>query len=97
LWDGAQLLHEEGKGELMVSACVIATEPNARMAGIHNRMPVILPRTSWDLWLDPGAQVREVQLLLVPHPAERMAARPVGWAVGNGANDGPEPILPVYS
>ncbi len=82
-------------GEVMVSACIITTEPNELMAGIHNRMPVILPRGSWDLWLDPAAQVKVVQALLVPYPAELMAAHPVSAAVGNVRNDGPELIEPV--
>lgn len=81
--------------EVMVSACIITTEPNRLMAGIHNRMPVILPREAWPLWLDPGAQTRELSPLLVPYPAERMAAHPVSSAVGNVKNDGPELILPV--
>jgi len=54
-------------GEVMVSACIITTEPNELMAEIHNRMPVILPKEAWGLWLDPAAQVREVQPLLVPY------------------------------
>ena len=80
-------------GEVMVSACIITTEPNQLMVGIHNRMPVILPEEAWGLWLDPAAQVREVQPLLVPFPAEQMLAHPVGKAVGNIRNDGPELIL----
>lgn len=82
-------------GEVMVSACIITTEPNELMAGIHNRMPVILPKETWNLWLDPAAQVREVQPLLVPLPADCMAAHPVGKAVGNTRNDGPDLILPL--
>ena len=82
-------------GEVMVSACIITTVPNDLMAKIHNRMPVILPRDAWDLWLDPAAQVREIQPLLVPCPAELMAAYPVSSAVGNTRNDGPELILPL--
>ena len=82
-------------GEQMVSACIITTEPNALMAGIHNRMPVILPRTAWDLWLDPASQTREVQPLLVPYLEGLMAAHPVSQAVGNVRNDSPDLILPV--
>lgn len=82
-------------GEVMVSACIITTEPNELMAGIHNRMPVILPRKSWDLWLDPAAQTREVKPLLVPCPSELMAAHPVSLAVGNVRNNDPELILPI--
>ena len=82
-------------GEVMVGACIITTEPNELMAEIHNRMPVILPKDAWGLWLDPAVQVREVQPLLVPYPSELMAAHPVGSAVGNTRNDGPELILSV--
>jgi len=82
-------------GEIMVSACIITTEPNELIAGIHNRMPVILPKESWGLWMDPSAQTREVQPLLVPYPADLIAAYPVSSAVGNVRNDGPELILPV--
>jgi putative SOS response-associated peptidase YedK len=79
----------------MVSACIVTTEPNELMAGIHNRMPVILPKESWGLWLDPASQIREVQPLLIPYPANLMAAYPVSPAVGNARNDGPELIVPV--
>ena len=82
-------------GEVMVSTCIITTEPNELMAGIHNRMPVILPKEAWGLWLDPAAQIREVKPLLVPYPSELMAAHLVGKAVGSTRNDGPELILPV--
>ena len=82
-------------GEQMISACIITTDPNELMADIHNRMPVILPKETWDLWLDPASQVREVQPLLVSLPSDRMLAHPVSPAVGNVRNDGPELILPV--
>lgn len=84
-------------GEVLVSACIITTEPNALMAGIHNRMPVILPKDSWGLWLDPASEIGAVQPLLIPYPDELMAAHPVGSAVGNVRNQGPELILPVAS
>jgi putative SOS response-associated peptidase YedK len=82
-------------GETMVSACIITTEPNDLMAGIHNRMPVILPKDVWGLWLDSAAQVKEVQPLLVPYPSKLMEAYPIGKAVGNTRIDGPELIVPV--
>lgn len=82
-------------GEVMVSACILTTTPNELMAGIHDRMPVILPPATWDLWLDPAAQPRELRGLLAPCPAERLTAHPVGSAVGNIRNDSPELILPL--
>lgn len=45
--------------------------------------------------MDPSAQTREVQPLLVPYPADLMTAYPVSSAVGYVRNDGPELILPV--
>jgi putative SOS response-associated peptidase YedK len=87
-WQGPQ-------GEVMVSACIITTEPNELMGGIHNRMPVILPKDSWALWLDSAAHTKEIQPLLVPCSAELMAAHPVSVAVGNVRNDGPGLILPM--
>ena len=36
------------------SAAVITTEANRMMSSIHDRMPVLLPRETWDDWLDPG-------------------------------------------
>lgn len=82
----------EWDGEVLLSACVITTEPNALMAPIHNRMPVILPEAAHDLWLSPGARQDALQALLVPYPAGLMSARPVGPAVGNIRNDGRELI-----
>ena len=82
-------------GEVMVSACIITTTPNELMAGIHDRMPVILPPSAWPDWLDPAAQTRELQPLLVPCPAGLMDAHPVCTAVGNPRNDGPELIRPL--
>ena len=82
-------------GEVMISACIITTDPNALMAPIHTRMPVILPREAWPLWLDPAAQTRELRPLLAPYPAEQMAAHPVNAAVNDVWNDGPELILPI--
>ena len=82
-------------GEVMVSACIITTRPNELMAGIHERMPVILPKPTWGAWLDPAAQTRDLQPLLVPCASDLMSAHPVGNAVGNVRNEGPELMLPL--
>ena len=39
------------------------------MAPIHDRMPVILPRSKWAEWLDPANQdLESLATLLVPAP-----------------------------
>ena len=35
------------------SATIITTAANATMSAIHDRMPVVVPRSRWDEWLDP--------------------------------------------
>ncbi len=43
-------------GQLVETCVIITTTPNALLADIHDRMPVILPDDVYDLWLDPGFQ-----------------------------------------
>ena len=58
---------------LDVESCtIIVTEPNALMATIHNRMPVILAPEDWDAWL--AAPQMD---LLRPAPDADLIAYPV--------------------
>jgi putative SOS response-associated peptidase YedK len=89
-------LWEEWRGpdrdgdERLRSASIITTAPNDLMATIHDRMPVILPPTAWDAWLDPDdADVDALGKLLVPAPSDLLVLRPVSTAVNNVRNDGP--------
>ena len=85
------------------TCCVITTTANATMAPIHDRMPVIIERDSWDAWLDvprdghPGTDMAEVVSLMVPAPPDVIAAVPVGTAVNSVRNNGPAMIETVES
>lgn len=84
------------QGDEVLSCAIITTEPNEFMAKIHNRMPAILPRSTYEQWLDPAEQKPErLQSLLAPYPAEEMAAYAVSRVVNNPQNDTPECIEPV--
>ena len=73
------------------SCTIVTTSGNELMKPIHDRMPVILPRDRWDLWLDGTMQDKEVlQELLVPYAADEMQERAVSSSVGNVKNKGPE-------
>ena len=73
------------------SATIITTTPNEVMATIHDRMPVILPPTSWDEWLDPAQRDLEaVGRLLVAAPGSLTVMHPVSSAVNDVRNDGPQ-------
>ena len=78
------------------SCAIITTRANDSIASIHTRMPVILERDKWDLWLD--REVREpeaVQDLLIPFPANRIAWHPVSTRVNSVRNNAPDNILPL--
>lgn len=78
-------------GPRLESCALLTTTPNELMEPIHDRMPVILPRDAWDLWLDPGvAEVERLEELLVPAPASAMEAFPVSTHVNNPRNDDPK-------
>lgn len=71
-------------------ACsLITTEPNRIMDGIHDRMPLILAPESYATWL-AGEEDQPATLA-----AAHMGVHPVGMAVNQAANDGPQLIAPV--
>lgn len=92
LWD----TWKQEDGERLKTCTIITTEPNALMADIHNRMPVILPPTAYELWLDPDTTEPDVlNGLLAPYPADDMVAHPVSNKVNTPKNDTPDCIEPV--
>ena len=79
----------------ILSCTIITTEPNALLAPIHNRMPVILPPDAYARWLDPAEQKpAALNDLLKPYPADLMAAYPVSRLVNSPTNDTPACIVP---
>jgi putative SOS response-associated peptidase YedK len=83
-------------GSQILSCTILTTEPNALMKTIHNRMPVILPRETYDLWLEPGEVESKTLLgLLQPYPEAQMSAFPVSRGVNDPRNDSPECVLPL--
>ena len=74
---------------------LITTTPNALMAPIHDRMPVIVPRDRWDAWLRRDTPLDEAEAMLDRYPAEAMTAWKVSRAVNTPRNDGPELLAPV--
>ena len=57
-------------GGYEVTTCTIITcQPNAVMAPIHNRMPVIMLPEDEDAWLDPDMiEVEQITSYLRPYP-----------------------------
>jgi putative SOS response-associated peptidase YedK len=75
---------------------IITTTPNDLLQQIHNRMPVILAREAYKLWLDPGKQPPDqLDPWLQPYPASEMTAYPVSTLVNNPRHDSPDCIVPA--
>ena len=80
---------DEATGEIVPAVAILTTEPNGLVSEIHNRMPVVLSRSSWGRWLDPDAGAGDVADLLAPCPDGLLCARPVSTLVNDVANEGP--------
>lgn len=68
---------------------IITTRANEPMSELHDRMPVLLPRSAWDEWLDPEDHDTEaLGRLLVPAPAELITFHAVSTEVNSARNRG---------
>jgi putative SOS response-associated peptidase YedK len=84
-------------GKELVSCAIITTEPNALLAPIHNRMPVILPRNDEQAWLNPDTiEPEQLHHFLQPYPAEEMEAYQVARIVNSPATDSPAVVQPLH-
>ncbi|MGH6830498.1 MAG: SOS response-associated peptidase [Methylocella sp.] len=77
-------------GEVTRSFAIVTTEANARIAQIHDRMPVILRSADEDSWLDPTSAGPRLLSLLAPYDPDRTDLYRVDARVNNVKNDDPE-------
>ena len=73
---------------------VVTTEAADELGEIHDRTPLLVARADWARWLDPEL-TDAGQDLLTPGTPGVLDAWPVGAAVGNVRNNGPELVEPV--
>lgn len=75
---------------------ILTTDANERVRELHDRMPVILAREDFDLWLDPKVQdAARLQPLLVPLAGDDLEFVRVSKLVNSPANDLPNCIEPL--
>jgi putative SOS response-associated peptidase YedK len=84
----------DGPDKWLRSCTIVTTVANQDLAGVHDRMPVILERVALDLWLDPAGETPEIEGLLRPAPAMTLIHHPVDPRVGDVRNDGPDLVEP---
>lgn len=94
LWDSWRT----PEGPALETCTILTTTPNRLLVDVHDRMPVILPAASYDLWLDPGFRdVATTTELLKPYDAGLMRRYAVSAWVNNVANDDCQCSEPIIS
>ena len=88
IWD----CWESTKGEIVNSFSIITTTANDLTAEINERMPVILPKESEQLWLSEKLTEQEINALLVPYDKEKMSYYQAHKVVNSAEYDYPECI-----
>lgn len=84
-------------GEVIQSAAIITHEAIGFLADIHSRMPVLMPRDRWDVWLDPSTtDIEHLRSLMeYSETLSGLTAYPVSVAVNSVRNNGAELTLPI--
>jgi putative SOS response-associated peptidase YedK len=81
--------------ERLLTCCILTTEANELVRPVHDRMPVILDPTDFDLWLDSASHSDELTTLLRPYRAGEMESVAVGSKVNSAKNDDPQCLEPL--
>lgn len=83
-------------GSEIESCTILTTRPNERIGRYHNRMPVILPREDFPVWLQSdGTHTEELQHLLRPAADQLLEAYPISRYVNRPGNEGPDCVAPL--
>lgn len=76
----------------VLSFTILTTAAGEATRHVHPRTPVFLDPEDWERWLSLEDDVAD---LMRPPRDDRVRLRPIGPAVGNVRNDGPELIEPL--
>jgi putative SOS response-associated peptidase YedK len=82
-------------GTILRSFAIITTAANEPMRAIHERMPVILEKPDWSLWLEAPAE--QAISLLHASPDGTLRLWPIDKRVGNVRNDDPGLLEPIQA
>jgi putative SOS response-associated peptidase YedK len=75
-------------GETLRTFATLTTDANPSLSLIQERMPVIIEKADWKVWL--GEEDGDVSALLRSLPMDRLRIWPVARMVNNVKNDRPE-------
>ena len=93
LWAGWK---DPASGTVRRTFTIITSRPNAAVAGLHDRMPVVIDPDAWSRWLDPSpGDPGELLALLQPNEVVDLEIHAVPRYVNDVRRDGPELIEPL--
>ena len=81
-------------GHQLRTCTILTTAANSAIAGLHDRMPVILAPQAEPVWLDTSTPQERLDQILVGLAPGQTALTPVGLAVNDARYDGPECLGP---
>lgn len=85
----------EGYSFVRQTFTILTTEANQTLRHLHDRMPVVLDRSSWAEWLDPKTRVEQALSLLLPADEADFQAYRVTPQVGSVRFENPQAHLPL--
>lgn len=78
------------------TSAIITRAATDTLGHIHERMPLFIPRSEWETWLNPELKsAPDLRELIDQLPTPPLAPRAVSPAVGNVRNNRPDLILPL--
>ena len=83
-----------GGSEVIETCTILTTVAGPDVAGLHDRMPVILAAADWDLWLSAAASKAQLQGLLQPLPSGSLQLTRVSMLVNRATVDTPDCLRP---
>lgn len=88
---------KSASGQEIQCAAIITREAVGKLATIHSRMPVMMPRERWDHWLDPKEREisRAISIMNIAYPDQGLRAYPVSKKVNLVAHNGPDLISEI--
>ena len=83
-------------GTTLFTYTIITTTPNALMAPVHDRMPVIVQPEDEKRWISPGQlSADDLHRIFLPYPVEKMEIYPVSDRVNSPLVDDENVIEPI--
>jgi len=94
IWESWKTSEDEN----IETCAILTTTANCLMAPIHDRMPVILHQTEFELWLERSVNnPLELQRLYQPYPAKLLQEWEVSTVVNSPTHETPETIVPIQA